>query len=78
MGDTHYGSADNWFEMFTRGITVVAPFRKDFNPTGLFSQDKFILEETGVTGPAGYRTMDSNYNEKEGTTLYSFAPLTSS
>ena len=78
MGDTHYGSADNWFEMFTRGITVVAPFRKDFNPTGLFSQDKFILEETGVTGPAGYRTMDSNYNEKEGTTLHSFASLTSS
>jgi hypothetical protein len=32
VGDTHYGSADNRFEMFIRGITVVATFRKDFNP----------------------------------------------
>lgn len=70
VGDTHYGSADNRFEMFTRGITIVAPFREDFNPTGLFSQDKFILGETGVTCPAGCRTMISNYNE--GTTTFFF------
>jgi IS5 family transposase len=71
-GDTHYGSAENRFQMLQRGITVVAPIQKDFNPTGLLSQDKFILDKTGVTCPAGNRTMISNYNEKEGTTTFKF------
>ncbi len=71
-GDTHYGCAENRFQMLQRGITVVAPIQKDFNPTGLLSQDKFILDKTGVTCPAGNRTMISNYNEKEGTTIFYF------
>jgi IS5 family transposase len=71
-GDTHYGSAENRFQMSTRGITIVAPFKDDFNPTGLFSQERFVLDETGVTCPGGNRTMISNHNEKEGTTTFSF------
>jgi IS5 family transposase len=71
-GDTHFGSAENRFQMSQRGITVVAPIREDFNPTGLLSQDKFILDKTGITCPAGNRTMISNYNKKEGTTTFYF------
>jgi len=71
-GDTHYGSAENRFQMSSRGITIVAPLKDDFNPTGLFSQERFVLDETGVTCPAGNRTMISNHNEKEGTTTFSF------
>src|SRR5659263_74670 len=71
-GDTHYGSAENRFQMSTRGITIVAPFKDDFNPTGLFSQERFVLDKTGVTCPAGNRTMISNFNEKEGTTIFYF------
>ncbi len=71
-GDTHYGSADNRYQMSLRGITIVAPIKEDFNPTGLLSQEKFVLDKTGVTCPAGNRTMISNYNEKEGTTVFYF------
>jgi len=58
--------------MSLRGITVVASLKEDFNPTGLISQDKFILDISGVTCPAGNRTMISNYNKKEGTTVSYF------
>jgi len=58
--------------MLGRGITVVAPIQESFNPTGLLPQDKFILDKTGVTCPAGNKTMISNYNEKEGTTTFKF------
>ncbi len=58
--------------MAMRGITIVAPLKEDFNPTGLISQEKFILDETGVTCPAGNRTMISNHNEKDGTTTFYF------
>ena len=71
-GDTHYGSAENRYQMSMRGITIVAPIKEDFNPTGLLSQDKFVLDKTGITCPAGNRTMISNYNEKEGTTIFYF------
>jgi len=71
-GDTHYGSAENRFQMLQRRITVVAPIQEGFNPTGLLSQDKFILDKTSVTCPAGNRTMISNYNKKEGTTTFYF------
>ena len=71
-GDTHYGSAENRFQMFTRGITVSAPFREDFNPTGLFTQNEFTIKENGVICPAGCRTMIFNHNEKEGTTTFHF------
>ncbi len=46
--------------------------KEDFNPTGLLSQEKFVLDETGVTCPAGNRTMISNHNEKNGTTTFFF------
>src|SRR3972149_1117478 len=71
-GDTHYGSAESRFQMSTRGITIVAPFKEDFNPAGLISQEKFLLDKTGVTCPAGNRTMISNHNEKDGTTSFYF------
>jgi IS5 family transposase len=71
-GDTHYGSAENRFQMLGRGITVVAPIQKGFNPTGLLSQEIFVVDKTGVTCPARNRTMISNYNEKEGTTTFYF------
>jgi transposase len=72
IGDTHYGSADNRYEMSTRGITIVAPFREDFNPTGLFTQEKFNIENDAVTCPAGCRTMISHYDEKSGSTTFFF------
>lgn len=72
VGDTHYGSAENRYQMSQRRITIVAPIREDFNPTGLYSQEEFVLDKTGVTCPAGNRTMISNYNEKEGTTIFYF------
>ncbi len=71
-GDTHYGSAENRYQISLRGITIVAPLKEDFNPTGLFPQEKFVLDETGVTCPAGNRTMIANYNEKNGTTTFFF------
>jgi IS5 family transposase len=71
-GDTHYGSAENRFQMLQRGITVVAPVQKGLNPTGLLSQEEFVVDKTGMTCPAGNRTMISNYNEKEGTTTFYF------
>ncbi len=71
-GDTHYGSAENRFQMLDRRIVVVAPIQEGFNPTGLLSQEKFVLDKSGVTCPAGNRTMISNYNEKEGTTTFYF------
>ena len=51
--------------------------REGFNPTGLLPQDKFILDKTGVTCPAGNKTMISNYNEKEGSPLSKPSPTTS-
>jgi len=71
-GDTHYGSADNRYEMSKREITLVAPFREDFNPTGLFTQEKFNIENDAVTCPAGCRTMISHYDEKSGSTTFIF------
>jgi IS5 family transposase len=72
VGDTHYGSAENRFQMLQRGITLVAPLKEDSNPTGLFSQEIFSLDETGISCPAGNRTMISNFSEKEGTTTFYF------
>jgi transposase len=67
-GDSHYGSAENRYQMSLRGITIVAPIKEDFNPTGLLPQERFVLDKTGVVCPAGNRTMISNHNEKNGTT----------
>ena len=71
-GDTHYGSAENRYQMSQRGITIVAPIKEDFNPTGLLAQEKFVLDKIGVTCPAGNRTMISNHNTKDGTTTFYF------
>jgi transposase len=48
---------ENRYQMSLRGITIVAPIKEDFNPTGLLSQEKFVLDKTGVTCPAGNRSM---------------------
>jgi transposase len=72
VGDQHYGSAENRIQMSMRGITIVAAFRENSNTTGLISQDKFVIDGTGVTCPAGNRTMISNHNEKNGTTTFFF------
>ena len=58
--------------MSTRGIIIVAPLKKGFNPTGLLPREKFIPDKTGVTCPARNRTMNLNYNEKNGTTTFYF------
>ncbi len=58
--------------MSLRGITIVAPVKDDFNPMGLMPQEKFVLDLTGVTCPAGNRTMISNHNEKDETTTFYF------
>ncbi|MHA1482610.1 MAG: hypothetical protein ACTSQA_04130 [Candidatus Heimdallarchaeaceae archaeon] len=71
-GDTHYGSADNRYEMSKREITLVAPFREDFNPTGLFTQEEFNIENDAVTCLVGCRTMISHYDEKSGSTTFFF------
>jgi hypothetical protein len=71
-GDTHYGSEENRYQMALRGITIVAPFRQDCSPNGLFSQDMFTIERTGVTCPAGCRTMISNTNERTGAVIFYF------
>ena len=71
-GDTHYGSAENRFQMLQRGIALVAPIMQGSNPTGLFSQEEFNLSETGLSCPAGNRTLISNFNEKEGSTTFYF------
>jgi IS5 family transposase len=72
VGDTHYGSAENRFQMLQRKITLVAPLKEEFNPAGLFSQQKFNLDETGISCPAGNRTMISNFSEKDGTKTFYF------
>lgn len=71
-GDTHYGSAENRFQMSQRGITIVAPIQGGLNPTGLLSQEEFVVDKTGVICPAKNRTMISHHNEKGGTTTFYF------
>ncbi len=72
VADGAYGSADNRYEMLKRDATLVSPVRADKNPKGLYSQDMFDIDETGVTCPAGNRTMISNQNKKTGRILYYF------
>ncbi|CAD7767006.1 MAG: hypothetical protein DNFNHJIP_00412 [Candidatus Argoarchaeum ethanivorans] len=50
--------------MSTRGITIVTPLKKEFNPAGFLSHDKFVLDKTGIICPAGNRTMNLSYNKK--------------
>jgi transposase len=72
FGDTHYGSEENRYQMGLRGIKIVAPFRQDCNSNDPFSQDMFTIAKTGVTCPAGCRTIISNTNEKTGMITFYF------
>lgn len=67
-----FRNKSNIYEIHLRGITVVAPLTDDFNPTWLFPQTKFCFDNSGVTCPAGNRTMISNYNKKTGNITYFF------
>jgi transposase len=71
-GDTHYGSEENRYQMGLRGIKIVAPFRQDSKSNDPFSQDMFTIAKTGVTCPAGCRTIISNTNEKTGMITFYF------
>ncbi len=51
-------------ELMLKGITVIAPFKKETNKNGLFPQSKFSIEKHGVICPAGCRTMVWNHNKK--------------
>ena len=67
VGDAAYGDANNRSKLVLKKVTVIAPFKKEFNNQGLFTQSKFTIEKTGIVCPAGCRTMvythDKN-NEK--------------
>src|SRR5665647_3051680 len=61
---TAYGEVDNRNELMLKGITVIAPFKKETNKNGLFPQSKFSIEKYAVICPAGRRTMVWNHNKK--------------
>lgn len=71
VGDTAYGEVDNRNKLLLKGITVVAPFKKETNK-GVFPQSKFTIEEHGVICPAGCRTMVWNHNKKTETITFYF------
>jgi len=71
VGDTAYGEVDNRNKLLLKGITVIAPFKKETNK-GFFPQSKFTIEEHGVTCPAGCRTMVWNHNKKTETITFYF------
>lgn len=73
VADGAYGSATNRFEMLKRNGVLIAPVSKDANTSGdYYPQAMFSIDESGVTCPAGHRTMISYYNKRTGTTLYHF------
>ena len=45
VGDTAYGEVDNRNKLMLKGITVIAPFKKETNKNGLFPQSKFSIEK---------------------------------
>ena len=64
VGDTAYGGVDNRNKLMLKGITVIAPFKKETNKNDLFPQSKFSIEKHAVVCPAGCRTMVWNHNKK--------------
>jgi len=64
VGDTAYGEVDNRKKLLIKGITVIAPFKKETNKKGLFPQSEFSIEKHAVVCPASCRTMVWNHNEK--------------
>jgi hypothetical protein len=68
-----YSSAVNLFGMLKRDAVLIAPVSKDANAFGDYdSQSKFIIDESGVTHPAGHRTIMSYHDQKKDTHLYHF------
>lgn len=73
IADGAYGSVTNRFELLKRDAVLIAPVSKDANTSGdYYAQAMFTIDESGVTCPAGHRTMISYYNKKTGTLLYHF------
>jgi len=64
VGDTAYGEVDNRNKLMLKGITVIAPFKKETIKNELYPQSKFSIEKHAVVCPAGCRTMVWNHNEK--------------
>jgi transposase len=73
VADGAYGSATNRFELLKRDAVLIAPVSKDANTSGnYYPQAMFSIDESGVTCPAGHRTMISYHDKKKGTILYHF------
>lgn len=73
VADGAYSSAANRLELLKRGSVLIAPVSKDANTAGdYYPQAMFTIDGSGVTCPAGNRTMISYYNKKTGTLLYHF------
>lgn len=73
VADGAYGSANNRVEILKRDAVLVAPVSKDANTSGnYYPQAMFTIEDTGVTCPAGCRTMISYYYKGNGSLLYHF------
>src|SRR5665811_1029220 len=64
VGDTAYGEVDNRNKLMLKGITVIAPFKKETNKNGLFPQSKFSIEKHAVVCPEERMTMLWNNNKK--------------
>ena len=64
VGDTAYGEVYNRNKLMLKGITIIAPFKKETNKNGLFPQSKFSIEKHAVVCPEGRRTMVWNHNKK--------------
>src|SRR5674536_321244 len=63
VGDTAYGEVENRNKLMLKGITVIAPLKKETNKNGLFPRSKFSIEKHVVVCPAGRRTMVWNHNK---------------
>ncbi|WP_129596839.1 transposase [Methanohalophilus profundi] len=73
VADGAYGSASNRFGMLKKGAVLIAPVSKESNKAGdYYTQEKFTIDKSGVTCPAGKRTMISYHDKKKGTHLYHF------
>ncbi|HMB45324.1 MAG TPA: transposase [Candidatus Methanoperedens sp.] len=51
VGDTAYGEVYNRNKLMLKGITIIAPFKKETNKNGLFPQSKFSIEKHAVVCP---------------------------
>lgn len=73
VADGAYGSASNRVGMLKRNAVLIAPVSKETNTAGdYYPQSMFKIDSSGVTCPAGNRTMISYYDKKNGKLLYHF------